>query len=393
MRTLLHASCLFILSIVSCCNNPCDKNRMEPQNIQNFKYDIKWGNMILETVINDTLPCRLLFDTGAGDILLLTSDFTSHLRQIDTISYVSFLTATSANIINAKHVTDSIVLSYDNVKVSFPDYYIIPPDSHLSSRVGNLDGIIGLPAGVKSIEIAFSDKVIRLNKPIMLDSVEYSFPISRTDDNKIIVRKFPLSIFTNSRVISYDSDYLFDTGYRGDFIKYSRNFNEDIDLMLDTMAVFKRLSSDGIVNIVQFNDCGLFNRNIWIEYNNRSTNSSFIKAAIGLESLKSFDIYIDLITDIIHLNRINYTPLIDEADSTNTTQLSGRYLIDDSFLSMYIKKNGKYDIAGIRPGDVIIKANGHTYAELKDSIALNLLNAPITLSIKRGACLLDYNIQ
>ena len=131
-------------------------------------------------------------------------------------------------------------------------------------------------------------------------------------------------------------------------------------------------------------------RDIWIEYNNPLKNYYYVLKTslllVGVEFLKTFDIYMDFQKDSIWLKRINYESILNGSDSDKIDDpiIAGRYdSVNKQFIVMYLKSKSPYTTAGIMPGDIICDINNINFMLIRDSIRNNTVHYPLVFNILR----------
>jgi len=183
-------------------------------------------------------------------------------------------------------------------------------------------------------------------------------------------------------------DLMMDTGYRGDISCKNISLDNVFEKAILTLSKKKISMSPKIYLFIT--DTLYIKRDLWIEYNNPSENFYYMfktsHLLVGVEFLKTFDIYMDLQKDSIWLKRINYESILNGSDSDKIDDpiIAGRYdYVNKQFIVMYLKSNSPYTTAGIMPGDIICDINNKNFILIRDSIRNNTVHYPLLFNILR----------
>jgi predicted aspartyl protease len=280
---LLYISILIFVS----CGNKNDSQRIVVQNsipdtIIPFEYT-KSKEIILSAYLNDSIPIKLKFDTGAGSLLLDDS---------------------LKNIIGSNDADSSKV----NVRIG--NYTSTMPIYFYDNSFTKIQGIISWKIFMnKIIRISYSDKYIQI-----IDS----FPNSENYDKiklKVVngwILRLPVKIHLQGKVIV--EDLILDTGLNNHVCLQSRLINK-YGLNTDSAEVFNGKTISGEAEFFSIkNDSIGISENSYYPVN----KLYFIKkmqlytGVLGNHYLENFDIILDLKNFILYLkpsNKYNLQPI------------------------------------------------------------------------------------
>lgn len=339
-----------------------------------FSYYKARGLLIAPTVIDDSIPASLVFDTGMVGSLILKSSFAKKLshKGIEINKPNAFKSGHNKGFYEAKYVADSLCVTVGSERISFPHYYIVEDDSRLGKILEKADGMLPIPDSVKHIALLFSKQIISFNsdRPHPSDA-DIVLKMYQHKYGPYVVKGFPF-VFSDSTVV-YE-DYMIDTGYRADIRYNGTYFSDAMSDALKNYTVHKFVfNSSGRrtpTELYCFKEAGLLGRKVWIDYDVPDPQDAFQSSnkLVGTEFLKGFDIYMDFEKDSIWFKKIGYIPLLEEKDDPYGAIVAGRFDKQGNYNIMYLKTESLYAKAGIKVGDVIAGINGRPYLYYADSL-------------------------
>lgn len=361
-------------------------NRKIESNFYINKYN---GNLVITSCINDTIPCSLIFDTGASGLLIIKSSVSDKFYQGESSVKDSLVGGFDDAFYYTDNIKEQTKVYAGNKDIEFKSFKRVPDNSALGKIISksNADGIISIQDSVKSLKLEFSRNRILFNTENDIIDTDIVLQLTKKG-NKYIIKQFPFVFKLGDTAIMAKEDLIIDTGYRGDISCKNTALDNIFENAILTLSKKKiRMSSKDYLFIT---DTLHIKRDIWIEYNNPLRNTSFVMKTshllVGVEFLKTFDIYMDLKKDSIWLKRINYESILDSSDSAKIDGpiIAGRYdYVNKRYIVMYLKAESPYTTAGIIPGDIICDINNIDFMFIRDSIRNNTVHYPLVFNILR----------
>jgi hypothetical protein len=327
-----------------------------------FEYN-KLGNMVVQSTVNDTIACGLVFDTGGGGELIFDRKFAAKNFLED--KGVSINLKSGWNFfrdIPCERIDKSVVISIGGGKVVY-DHYLVTDIRYLN-LVG-AEGLISPPRNdSRTWELNFAYKYIALHRWLNTFVAERSILFSLDTQNAhYIIKQFPL-LFPTGKVYE---NLLLDTGSPETMIyQFALPDSAMLLAMNDKTAQQYTSASGGDVQIIRYRlqEQGLLGRKIWIERRKllrpwRITGEQDM-VIVGLDFLKSFNIYITPSSHHIAITRIHYTPFQEELGHSFRMfeDANGNAVVD------YIRKESFYGQIGLLDGDVILRVDGQRLFDL-----------------------------
>jgi len=378
------------------CTTATDVNINSEQNERGtpfFYSKDRRGRIIIQVNLNDSIPGTFVFDSGWKEYLILKSSFAEKfLEKNPATSIFPIQSGFNEGFYFLSEIRDTVTISIGGTNIVFSKYCIVEDESPLGMILENYDGIFPIPKDIHDLSISFSHKRISIDTFTGFDSFDYSTSLYQTKGNTYAFKEFPLFITGQADVIVYDS-VIIDTGYRGDMCHNGKIQNKEILEMLKSFNPFRVISDNHDTEFYCLRDENLINRDFWVEYNFVDSGKYTVNNTIvGLEFLKSFDIFMDFERDSVYLKKIEYVSLLDDTDSAGAPIVAGRLGTDDFFTVMYIKSNSIYDVNGIMPKDVIISVNNKHFSEYRDSIMNNTFLDTLNITVNRNNFIHNFRL-
>lgn len=352
--------------------------------------------MILTPEINGGIA-RLIFDSGTPGCLILKSSFAGKYLDVPKKkTRVTLLSGFSgARLYDLYEVQDTVSVRGDGWSLTFGSYCILDDKSLLGTLMRDVDGLLPLHDSLSSVEIRFSDRQVIFDKDKSWGHDDISLRAERQFSGQRVMCGFPLVFENKGMTVRAYEDLVIDTGYRGDVNFSCKSPGKDFMYALENLALVTLGKESGrrdISSTVYYmKECSSLDRNIWVEHDRSVKDYTDVFetsiAVAGVELLKSFDLYIDMVKDSVYLRKIKYVPLMDEAgtEPLYDAQINGRAHIGDGYLLlMYMKSGSAFDKAGLLPGDIIVNVNDRPYEQMPDSLKDGLYEDALSFGIVRG---------
>lgn len=322
-----------------------------------FRYD---GHILCSSIVNDSLPCNLLFDTGAADVFGLDTVFLAHSTWKPTkLAYGKAKGAAGTEMVR-------IIIAPTDVKLgSQSTTYPVVPIYRLRDIVDrHVDGIIGIKDLEKiPFEINFEQRYIRKHSSLPKKTANYiRIPIVYKD-KKILL---PATIIIDGTEIK--GTYLMDTGSGG-----SISFTAEAvkQFKLETIQRKRRITditNPGIGNKKQETYVSMLSDEIIIGKDTLRENAiTYVPKGIGAmgktayigiignQIWSKYNIILDISHQCIYLQRFKKAP---KQVAGYDYGFRNRTDICDGWIIHALEREGDAVKAGIQLGDIILKING-----------------------------------
>jgi hypothetical protein len=388
---MIYFKVFFIACIIfqSCSENKSASVNNNHKVESNFYINKFNGNLVLNSCINDTIPCSLIFDTGASGLLIVKSSVSDKFYQGESSVKDSLVGGFDDAFYYSDNIKEQTKVHAGNKDIEFKSFKRVPDNSALGEIISrsNADGIISVQDSIKSLKLEFSSKRILFNTDNDIIDADIVLQLTKKGKNYII-KQFPFIFKLGDATIMAKEDLMMDTGYRGDISCKNISLDNVFENAILTLSKKKiRMSSKDYLLIT---DTLHIKRDIWIEYNNPLKNYYYVLKTslllVGVEFLKTFDIYMDFQKDSIWLKKINYESILDGSDSDKIDDpiIAGRYnSVNKQYIVMYLKSKSPYTTAGIMPGDIICDINNINFMLIRDSIRNKTVRYPLIFNILR----------
>lgn len=388
---MIYFKVFFIACIIfqSCSENKSASVNYNHKVESNFYINKSNGNLVINSCINDTIPCSLIFDMGASGLLIVKSSVSDKFYQGVSSDKDTLVGGFDDAFYYTDNIKEQTKVYAGNKDVEFKSFMSVPDNSALGEIISrsSADGIVSVQDSMKSLKLEFSNNRILFNSDNDIIDADIVLQLTKKGKNYII-KQFPFIFKLGDTTIMAKEDLMMDTGYRGDIACKNISLDNVFENAILTLSKKKiRMSSKDYLLIT---DTLHIKRDIWIEYNNPLKNYYYVLKTslllVGVEFLKTFDIYMDFQKDSIWLKRINYESILNGSDSDKIDDplIAGRYNpVNKHYIVMYLKSKSPYTTAGIMPGDIICDINNINFMLIRDSIRNNTVHYPLVFNILR----------
>ena len=388
---MIYFKVFFIACIIfqSCSENKSASVNNNHKVESNFYINKFNGNLVLNSCINDTIPCSLIFDTGASGLLIVKSSVSDKFYQGESSVKDSMVGGFDDAFYYTDNIKEQTKVYAGNKDIVFKSFRRVPDNSALGKIISrsNADGIVSVQDSMKSLKLEFSNNRILFNSDNDIIDADIVLQLTKKGKNYII-KQFPFIFKLGDTTIMTKEDLMMDTGYRGDIACKNISLDNVFENAILTLSKKKIIMSSK--DYLLITDTLHIKRDIWIEYNNPLKNYYYVLktslSLVGVEFLKTFDIYMDFQKDSIWLKRINYESILNGSDSDKIDDpiIAGRYdSVNKQFIVMYLKSKSPYTTAGIMPGDIICDINNINFMLIRDSIRNKTVRYPLIFNILR----------
>ena len=388
---MIYFKVFFIACIIfqSCSENKSASVNYNHKVESNFYINKFNGNLVINSCINDTIPCSLIFDMGASGLLIIKSSVSDKFYQGVSSDKDTLVGGFDDAFYYTDNIKEQTKVYAGNKDVEFKSFMSVPDNSALGEIISrsSADGIVSVQDSMKSLKLEFSNNRILFNSDNDIIDADIVLQLTKKGKNYII-KQFPFIFKLGDTTIMAKEDLMMDTGYRGDIACKNISLDNVFENAILTLSKKKIIMSSK--DYLLITDTLHIKRDIWIEYNNPLKNYYYVLktslSLVGVEFLKTFDIYMDFQKDSIWLKRINYESILNGSDSDKIDDpiIAGRYdSVNKQFIVMYLKSKSPYTTAGIMPGDIICDINNINFMLIRDSIRNNTVHYPLVFNILR----------
>jgi hypothetical protein len=361
-----------LLFFVSCRMNPPVDETVANIDLAIQKFEIDDYFITFNTLINDTIPANVFFETGARDVFVDIAYFEKYLdtgqeKQPNPFQMFSpYLTSTKDTAYFIK--SNPIKIKVGNRFVVFDDFYVI--DFKKKNIKGDLFFPISTRDSLTIWEINFDQKYIKLhdykNITIPCDYVcSQMYKVNNHHSNDILF-DIPIQYVLSNQTMCQDTFFcLFDTGNPTDILLWnSLNIIEKIKQQPLSNGIFNSQ------NVRVFRTVGTFFNShikdtISIRFFEKISSTPMFNIA-GMNFIVRFNYFIDLHDKKIFHKQISNPVHIYSKDGYD---IGGAYAHYDTALNIVIDSIGKKYAndalarSGVRDGDVVIWACGYSVKE------------------------------
>ena len=323
------------------------------------------GHLIVHSIINDSIECNVLYDTGGADMFIVDSVYLAHSKW-KPVELMSAIAKGGAGNTKVKVITDPTKVNIGTIE----DNYTIVPLFKLRDVVDcHIDGLWGIKnVADYPFEINFEHSFLKQHKSGMPDAEGYMKLPIRFEDKKIMVRAETCIGGTN-----INGWFLMDTG-GGGTIDYTAK--TAADYQLDTLHC-KRYIDDitqfGIGDKEKETLVSMLSDKIVIGTDTiYNTPVSYIPegtgafgdmpylGVIGNTYLSKFNIIIDVKNHTLYLHRFKETKPFEP---TYDYEFQNRTDIGKGWIVRSLTRDGDAVNAGMQLGDIITAINGKSVSE------------------------------
>ncbi len=379
---------ILFLSILSCSNQQKNSKASDiKRNIKSFTktipkgsipFEIENNRVIVKVLINDSIPCNLLFDNGWGENegkLSLSSSFVKN--NIGKVSLVSNdkmkveirLPEVGMNVYSDLS-NDTLILSKGTLKEKIIGFEIYNDSLLLSDP--NYDGIINLMdlQTVKEniLEINFDKRYLNIiNRDEFKSNKYYQKTTLKTlGNNSSLVINIPLNLLgCKNDTIDLSGDYLFDTGNpNAIIIKPRRKKFKTFLNYFKLRCSFNRhdyyfmSKKSNLFYVYKFNNYSIFNKEAFIGRNVLIYSTNFFPSdrylydgILPINVIRNFNYFFDL------QNNLLYTKSIFKKAKNIEPIIWSFQVYKLKYIVRLVKRNSKIDSSGISCGDTILSIN------------------------------------
>lgn len=355
-----------------------------------FSYHQSRGTIIIKGELQDSIPVKMILDTGIADQLILKASSASRIHGLQKGAPIIYKSGFNQGFYDASRFEDSLTITMGMDTLCFPRFSVVSDDSSLGSIIGENDGILPISSELKNLSVFNSSHEISF-KASDIEEYTYSFSTYKDKFGRCVIKDFPLLIRGASVCDRIITDFIIDTGYRGEIAFNGGAIAHDFITALESNAirVFKKKTSargsEG--RLYYISEAQMLNRPIWVEVNLSPESYKDLfessSALIGTELLKGFDFWIAFDRDSVYLKEIPYVSILDDLGK-NGPCFQGRENSKGQMSIMYLKKDSPCVAAGVQVTDVLSAINGCPYKILRDSLDANKLPPPVVFSIVRN---------
>ena len=164
---MIYFKVFFIACIIfqSCSENKSASVNNNHKVESNFYINKFNGNLVLNSCINDTIPCSLIFDTGASGLLIVKSSVSDKFYQGESSVKDSLVGGFDDAFYYSDNIKEQTKVHAGNKDIEFKSFKRVPDNSALGEIISrsNADGIISVQDSIKSLKLEFSSKRILFN--------------------------------------------------------------------------------------------------------------------------------------------------------------------------------------------------------------------------------------
>lgn len=339
---------------------------------ERFEYDML-GHPVLETKLDSIHACRLIFDTGSADMLILDKNFAEKSGLIDQFFCTESLKSgwNFGRDIPCMTVKRPVSIPIGKSRICYSECRIV---DGRSLNFLDADGIFSIPhEDTRVWEIDCENKLLAVydwpvfswrSLPLQLDVV----------GNQFVIRDFPFRFRCRNEYVQPRADLVLDTGSSASLVYLYAEPDSTMRSVLSDETTRKYVcpTLNGVTpTLYRLHEYGLLDRKLWIEHRELSRpwriSGEREMIVAGMDFLKSFNLRLYPHRHRIELNPIAYTSLLEDR-SRQQGSAGSRFRAFESregdAVVDFVKEGSYWQDFGVEEGDVILDVDGQRLFDL-----------------------------
>lgn len=340
-----------------------------------FEYNIM-GHPVVETMLDSTYTCKLIFDTGSAGMLILDKRFAEKSGLIDRFCHTGTLKSgwDFGRDIPCMSVEHPVSISVGNSRVYYSGCQIV---DGRSLNFLAADGIFSIPHDeTRMWEVDCENKILAIydypvislrGVPFQMDIVGYQY----------VIRGFPFRFRSRNGYVQPRVDMVLDTGSPASIVYLYAEPESTMRSVLSEETTQKYdcpCKNEVATTCYRLDECGLLNRKLWIEYREllRPWRISGEREMIvaGMDFLKSFNLRFYPNRNLIELIPIAYVTLqedISRQEGSAGSRFRAFKSKEGNAVVDFVKEGAYWQDFGVEEGDVILDVDGQRLFDLPRS--------------------------